>query len=304
MRPTNDPGFRVVTLTALCWVFEITDSKLLERTIQIQQRDTKSWLRNHPEHVRAFCDAYYDRREEAYALAKESIGDQEINPDFLDCNGIWTILSRRYEPRQMKEKRFEDAGYRTFDSTASLRTLFSEEELQKIDAETEERNRRMAADIESGRDAEWPMNHTFWLPDREESYGEFTVRIAKKHSKRMDRIRDYWHAGDRFPTTDYTAYFDELRALSAISDEDHQNLLRWVAYNSQPKATREAMKSASRYRPITDSLKIAKFKELLSDVDSEIDELDDSELPSITSSRREANRVIESLADSSGKKKE
>lgn len=292
MQPATDPAFRAVTLLALCKVYFATECALLERIIAIQQRDTRAWLRQHPEHVHAFCDAFHDRRGEANQLAAEMAGIPAGDNDWLDPNGIWTILGQRYESRRDHEKRMSDAGFQVADTHALMRKFLSEEKIREMDAEIEELNRLAAEDIALGRDQDRPMRYSFWLPDREEDYGEFAVSIPKRYIGQMGRIHDYRYAGGRFPAREYTEYFAELRALNVISDRDHKNLMQWVAFESLPKAKRDALKEASAYRPITDLPSVTRFKSLVSDFDDESDELDDSDLLAITLSRREAARIL------------
>jgi len=137
------------------------------------------------------------------------------------------------------------------------------------------------------------------LPDREEDGGDYRVAIPRRYEHTFERIQSYRYAGGRFPVLEFTEYFSELRAIDVITEEDHQNLMKWVAYESLPTAKREAMKAASAYRPITDLPAITQFKHLLSDfADDETDALDDSDVLAISLSRREANRVLEVLDES------
>ena len=298
MKTAGDPIFRAETLTALCLVFLKTDWPLLARAIAILQRDTRIWLRQHPEHVRAFCDAYYERREETGRLAAEITAMPEEHPGWRGCNGIWTILGRRYESVAAHEKRMADAGFTAMDLD-ELTKDWTEEQRQKHAIEMEEYNRRVAEDIATGRDQDRPMNYSFWLPDREEDCGEFIISIPKRYARRMDRIQDYRYAGGRFPTTEFTEYFVDLRASDVISEGDLRNLMRWVAYENLPKIERESMKEKSLYRPITDLPGVTRARTLLSDFDDETDELDDRDPIEISLSRQEAAKILAALGGAS-----
>lgn len=245
MRSPNDPGERIVTLTALSIAYRMTENRLLERIIPLMQRDTKRWLRQHPEHVHAFCDGYYERRDEAIALAcamtDEAMGDW----DGLDINGVWTVLGARHESHLAHEQRAADAGFVTLDIDEMLERHFPPDEVARIKAESEAMIQAEKEAHAKGPDPDARMHYSFWLPDRLENYGEFDVGIPHRHRWRMERIGDYRYAGARFPVRDYTAFFDELRTEGVLSEEEHHNLMRWIAYESQPKGKREA-ENASR----------------------------------------------------------
>lgn len=110
LKKTNDPIFRIVTLAALCKAYRQTECRLLERVITIMQSDTRIWLRQHPECVHAFCDAFYDRRYDINRLASETT---KAPDGYIAHNGIWTILGQRYESRHRFENRLSDAEFIT-----------------------------------------------------------------------------------------------------------------------------------------------------------------------------------------------
>lgn len=268
------------------------------------QYDTRAWLKRHPEHVREFCDSYYDEavRTECTALAGEVVGEVDRNCQWWDHNGIWTILGQRYESRAAHDRRMKEAGYITFDEV--LKDWFTAEEIEEINAETERMLQDMKDEVARDDGRLQAANHMFWVPDSHEPGGTFHVAVPGCHAERLNRLHDYGYAGGRFPVRDYTQFFNELVVEKAITADEHRLLMRWVEYKSRPKLEREALEDQSAHRPVTDHPGVKQIRSLLSAFDDERDELEDSDMPSIILSRREAAEIIGLLKATAERDKE